>query len=109
MKKLNLFIAALHASAVALSAFPGASQAQEAAEIRAYMDALSAGTPEAMQEFLQAFPQSALPGSALGAQIAASMGMPTAATQPAPNPNPSPAATGTPAGNRDVRSESGLY
>lgn len=104
MKKLNLFIAALHASAVALSAFPGAGHAQDAAEIRAYMDALAAGTPEAMQMFLQAYPQSALPGSALGAQIAASLSTPTAATQPTPPDAPAPAST-----TRDVRSESGLY
>ena len=79
MKKFNLFIAALHASALALAAFPGAGQAQDASEIRAYMDALSAGTPEAMNQFLQSYPNSALPGSELGASIAAGLDNPTAA------------------------------
>jgi hypothetical protein len=77
MKKINLLIAALHAGALALAAAPGAASAQDSQEIRAYMNALSTGTATAMAEFLTAYPQSALPGSALGAQIAASMGQPT--------------------------------
>ena len=44
------------------------------------MDALSAGTPEAMNQFLQSYPNSALPGSELGASIAAGLDSPTAAT-----------------------------
>jgi hypothetical protein len=80
MKKFSLLIAALHASALALGAFPAAGHAQDAAEIRAYMDALSAGTPEAMNQFLTAYPNSALPGSELGASIAAGLDNPTAAT-----------------------------
>ncbi|HEX6013654.1 MAG TPA: hypothetical protein VFY87_18005 [Geminicoccaceae bacterium] len=78
MKKFSLLIAALHASALALGAFPVSGHAQDAAEIRAYMDALSAGTPEAMSQFLTTYPNSALPGSELGASIAAGLDNPTA-------------------------------
>ena len=78
MKKFSLLVAALHASALALGAFPAAGHAQDAAEVRAYMDALSAGTPEAMNQFLVAYPNSALPGSELGASIAAGLDNPTA-------------------------------
>lgn len=83
MKKLNLLIAALHASVLTFGALPMVAHAQDAAEIRAYMNALAAGTPEAMQQFLIAFPQSTLPGSELGAQIAASLGKPTGAVDAA--------------------------
>ena len=79
MKKLNLLIAALHASALALGTAPAAVHAQDANEIRAYMNALAAGTPEAIQQFLLAYPHSMLPGSELGASIAASLGKPTGA------------------------------
>ena len=79
MKKFSLLIAALHASALALGAVPGAGHAQDANEVRAYMEALAAGTPEALQQFLTAFPNSALPGSELGASIAGSIDQPTAA------------------------------
>jgi hypothetical protein len=77
MKKLHLLLAALHASALTFATVPVAVRAQDASEIRAYMDALAAGTPEALQQFLVRFPQSTLPGSELGAQIAASIGKPT--------------------------------
>jgi hypothetical protein len=84
MKKLNLLIAALHAGALALgAAAPGVARAQDAQEIRAYMDALSTGTAEAMSAFLAEYPNSALPGSELGASIAAGLDQPTAATTPA--------------------------
>ncbi len=79
MKKLNLLIAALHAGALALAASPGVASAQDAQEIRAYMNALSAGTAAAMAEFLIAYPNSTLPGSELGASIAGGVGQPTAA------------------------------
>src|SRR5688572_33487869 len=70
MNKLTMLIAALHASALALGAFPGAGHAQDANEVRAYMNALAVGTPEALQQFLQSYPNSTLPGSELGASIA---------------------------------------
>lgn len=91
MKKLSLMIAALHASALALGAQPGAARAQDAAEVRAYMNALALGTPEAMAAFLDSFPQSDLPGSQLGASIAASIGKPPA-TAPRIMPAAGPAA-----------------
>ena len=62
MKKINLLIAALHAGALALAAAPGVARAQDAPEIRAYMNALSLGTAEAMSDFLVAYPNSTLPG-----------------------------------------------
>ncbi len=80
MKKINLLIAALHAGALALVAGPGIARAQDAQEIRAYMSALSIGTVEAMSDFLTAYPNSMLPGSELGASIAAGLDQPTAAT-----------------------------
>jgi hypothetical protein len=79
MKKINLLIAALHAGALALASPPGAASAQDAQEIRAYMNALSAGTAKAMAEFLMLYPNSTLPGSELGASIAGGVGQPTAA------------------------------
>ena len=79
MKKINLLIAALHAGALALTAAPGLARAQDAQEVRAYMSALSLGTAEAMTAFLTAYPNSALPGSELGASIAAGVDQPTAA------------------------------
>ena len=82
MKKINLLIAALHASALAITAAPGAASAQDAQEIRAYMNALSAGTASAMAEFLEAYPHSVLPGSELGASIAGGVGEPTASVGP---------------------------
>ena len=51
MKKLNLLIAALHAGALALVGSPGLVRAQDAAEVRAYINALSVGTAEAMSGF----------------------------------------------------------
>ncbi len=80
MKKINLLIAALHASALALGTSPGIARAEDAREIRAYMEALSIGTADAMTAFLSAYPNSALPGSELGASIAAGVDQPTAAT-----------------------------
>src|SRR3954468_23546867 len=79
MKKLNLLIAALHAGALALVAGPGLVRAQDAAEVRAYMNALSMGTAEAMSEFLQRYPNSPLPGSEIGASIADAVREPTGA------------------------------
>ena len=79
MKKINLLLAALHAGALALAAAPGAASAQDAHEIRAYMSALTTGTAAAMAEFLTAYPNSTLPGSELGASLAAGVGHPTAA------------------------------
>jgi hypothetical protein len=87
MKKLNLLIAALHASALALGAAPAMVHAQDASEIQAYMSALATGTPEAMQQFLAAFPNSALPGSELGASIAAGLGKPTGAVDAPSGPS----------------------
>jgi hypothetical protein len=78
MKKINLLIAALHAGALALVAAPGMARAQDAQEIRAYMQALSLGTAEALSDFLTQYPNSALPGSELGASIAAGVEPPTA-------------------------------
>ena len=78
MKKINLIIAALHAGAMALTAGPGIASAQDAQEVRAYMEALRAGTTEAMTAFLTAYPNSALPGSVFGASIAAGVDQPTA-------------------------------
>lgn len=79
MKKLNLLIAALHAGAIALVGSAGVAHAQDAAEVRAYVHALSVGTAEAMSEFLSLYPNSALPGSEIGASIAGGVGEPTAA------------------------------
>lgn len=83
MKRINLLIAALHASALAavpLALGGGAAMAQSNDEVRAYMDALSLGTPEALNRFLLAYPKSVLPGSELGARIAARLDQPTAST-----------------------------
>lgn len=83
MKRINLLIAALHATALAATPFAlggGAALAQSNDEVRAYMDALSSGTPEALTQFLSAYPNSALPGSELGASIAAKLDQPTAST-----------------------------
>ena len=88
MKKFSLLVAALHASALALGAFPGAGHAEDANEVRAYREARATGTPEALQQFLLAYPSSALPGSELGASIAGSIDQPTAAV-------------GTPSGQTD--------
>lgn len=83
MKRLHLLIAALHASALAAAPFAlggSAALAQSNDEVRAYMDALSSGTPEALNRFLLAYPNSVLPGSELGASIAAKLDNPTAST-----------------------------
>lgn len=94
MRKLGLLIAALHAGA-ALTAGAGAPvpavRAQEAAEVRAYMGALARGTPQAMAAFRAEFPRSTLPGSELGASIAASLR----------RPPPAPPAAGPEVGARD--------
>jgi hypothetical protein len=78
MKKMNLLIAALHASALALTAGSSLAHAQDAQEIRAYMEALRAGTAEAMAGFLTRYPDSVLPGSEMGASIAAGIDPATA-------------------------------
>ena len=79
MKKMHLLIAALHASALALTAGASLAQAQDPQEVRAYMEALRAGSAEAMARFLTLYPSSPLPGSEMGASIAAGIGQPTAA------------------------------
>lgn len=78
MKKLNLIIAALHAGALAFTLGPGVARAQDAQEVRAYLEALRTGTAEAMAQFLAIYPHSTLPGSELGASIAAGIEPPTA-------------------------------
>ncbi len=91
MKRINLLIAALHASALAAAPFAlggGAALAQSNDEVRAYMDALSLGTPEALNRFLLAYPKSVLPGSELGASIAAKLDNPTASTGTQQSPEP---------------------
>jgi hypothetical protein len=96
VRKLSLLIAALHAGALATAVGPGSGRAQDAAEVQAYMRALAVGTPEAMTKFLSAFPGSALPSSALGASIAATLEPPRARAAPrsiaqiAPAAGPSP-------------------
>ena len=87
MKRINLLIAALHASALAAAPFAlgGVAVAQSNDEVRAYMEALSSGTAELMNRFLLAFPNSTLPGSELGASIAGQLDHPTASTGPAAN------------------------
>jgi hypothetical protein len=103
VKKFSLLIAALHASALALGAFPAAGHAQDSAEVRAYMDALSVGTPEALNQFLTSYPNSALPGSELGASIAAGLGSPTAAT------SAGAAAEGTATAGQGGAADDGVY
>lgn len=76
MRKFGLLIATLHASALALGMAGGPAAAQDATEVRAYMNALAVGTPEALAAFKQAYPRSVLPGSELGASIAAALDKP---------------------------------
>ena len=89
MRKFGLLIATLHASALALGVAGGPAAAQDATEVRAYMNALAVGTPEALAAFKQAYPQSVLPGSELGASIAAALDKPRPTVMPAA---PQPAA-----------------
>ena len=84
MKKMSLLIAALHASALALTAGSSLAHAQDAQEIRAYMEALRAGTAGAMAGFLTRYPHSSLPGSEMGASIAAGIDPATASLGGAP-------------------------
>ena len=84
MKKMHLLIAALHASALALTAGASLAQAQDPQEVRAYMAALRAGTADAMARFLTLYPNSPLPGSEMGASIAAGIDPPTAALSGGP-------------------------
>ena len=77
MNKLATLIAAVHASVIATSALSGAATAQDSAEIKAYTNAVKAGTPAAISSFMKAYPKSKLPGSELGAKIAGSVGKPT--------------------------------
>lgn len=79
MKKINLLIAALHAGAIALTVGPTIARAEDPQEVRAYMEALRAGTAEAMAGFLALYPHSVLPGSEVGASIAAGLDPATAA------------------------------
>ena len=85
MKKTHLLIAALHASALALTMGASLAQAQDSQEVRAYMEALRAGTAEAMAGFLTLYPNSPLPGSEMGASIAAGIDPATAAVGGASN------------------------
>lgn len=83
MNKLAKLVAAVHASVLAAGAASGGvASAQDQAEVAAYMEAISVGTPEAIARFLQAYPASALPGSELGARIAASVGPTDGAARP---------------------------
>ena len=103
MKKLNLLIAALHAGAIALVGGAGVARAQDAAEVRAYVHALSVGTADAMSEFLALYPNSALPGSEIGASIAGGVGEPTAAV--GGTGGSTPADHGWRSGDSNARSE----
>ena len=102
MRKLSLLIAALHAGALAAAVEPGGGRAQDAAEVQAYMRALAIGTPEAMSGFRSAFPDSTLPGSDLGASIAATL-EPPRPSGAAPRPMAQIAPAAGPA------SEAGIY
>jgi hypothetical protein len=104
MNKLTMLIAALHASALALGTLSGGGHAQDANEVRAYMNALAVGTPEALQAFLRAYPNSALPGSALGASIAASIDQPTASVGGTPGQDQAESA-----GASDAAADQGIY
>ena len=88
MTKFGRLIAALHASALALAVPAGPVQAQDATEVRAYMNALAVGTPDAMTAFKATYPRSTLPGSELGASIAASIDRPTPTVVAAAGPPP---------------------
>lgn len=99
MRKFGLLIAALHAGALALGTPAGGLRAQDATEVRAYMNALALGTPEAMASFKAAYPSSVLPGSELGASIAASIDKPTATV----------AAAAAPAVSRSGHGAHGIY
>ena len=62
--------------------------AQSAAEVKAYMEAVRSGTPDAIGSFMRHYPKSTLPGSELGARIASSLGStkaPAAAARQAPS------------------------
>lgn len=87
MKKMSLLIAALHASALALTTGASLAHAQDAQEVRAYMEALRTGTAEAMASFLTSYPNSALPGSEMGASIAAGIDPATAALNGSGSPS----------------------
>jgi hypothetical protein len=102
MKKMSLLIAALHASALALTAGSSLAHAQDAQEIRAYMEALRAGTAEAMASFLTRYPNSPLPGSEMGASIAAGIDPATAAVSGGPG---SPADQGSGGGSRATNAD----
>jgi hypothetical protein len=102
MKKMSLLIAALHASALALTAGSNLAHAQDAQEIRAYMEALRAGTAEAMATFLTHYPNSTLPGSEMGASIAAGIDPATAALSGGPS---SPADQGWGGGSRATNAD----
>lgn len=97
--KFGLLIAALHAGALALGTPAGGALAQDATEVRAYMNALAMGTPEAMASFKAAYPSSVLPGSELGASIAASIDKPTATV----------VASAAPAARRGSNGTHGIY
>jgi hypothetical protein len=70
------------------------------------MNALKVGTVEAMTAFLHAYPNSTLPGSELGASIAAGLDQPTAATS-----QPTGSSPGTPAdgGISAAPADDGIY
>ncbi len=74
MNKLAKLIAAAHASVLLTGTLASVASAQSAAEVKAYMEAIRLGTPDAIATFMRTYPKSVLPGSELGARIAASLG-----------------------------------
>ena len=66
MNKLAKLIAAAHASVLLSGIAAGGAVAQSAAEVKAYMEAVRTGTPDAIASFMQHYPKSTLPGSELG-------------------------------------------
>ena len=87
MNKLAKLIAAAHASVLLSGIAAGGAVAQSAAEVKAYMEAVRTGTPDAIASFMRHYPKSTLPGSELGDRIASSLGStkaPMAAAEQAP-------------------------
>lgn len=86
MNKLAKLIAAAHAGVLLTGALGGSASAQSAAEVKAYMEAIRAGTPDAIASFMRTYPNSTLPGSELGSRIASSLGSSKASSTPAGEP-----------------------
>ena len=76
MNKLAKLIAAAHASVLVSGIAAGGAVAQSAAEVKAYMEAVRTGTPDAIASFMRHYPKSTLPGSELGDRIASSPAAP---------------------------------